>query len=394
MKIGFAAPLTVTDLLPWLDLEPGVTPPIGLGGPNTTDLLRGLLRGGHRVAAVTLDPRIEAPVTLRGDRLTLHVGAFRPRHRGRDYFRHERAVVRSAMLAERPDVIGAHWAYEFALGSLETKLPTVVSLHDWAPTILRLMGWRVAPYYTLRLAMQTQTLLRAAAFTANSPTTAERAARWTRGPVPVVPNAVDDQLFETPHRPLDGGAPLIVAVNNGFNRCKNTATLLEAFPEVRSEIPDARLHLIGEDHGPGGRAEQWARQRGLCDSVTFLGPMPRADVLARLADADLFVHPSREESFGSVLVEAMAQGTPAVGGRESGAVPWVLDGGRAGVLADVEHAEVLGQDLLGLLRDPVRWDRLSTSGRRISKQRFCLSEVAPTYADILGHFLTRGALVA
>ena len=56
----------------------------------------------------------------------------------------------------------------------------------------------------------------------------------------------------------------MVAANNGFNRCKNTATLLEAFPEVRSEIPNARLHLIGEDHGPGGRAEQWARQRGLC----------------------------------------------------------------------------------------------------------------------------------
>ena len=126
--------------------------------------------------------------------------------------------------------------------------------------------------------------------------------------------------------------------------------------------------------------------------MTFLGPTPRADVLARMADADLFVHPSREESFGSVLVEAMAQGTPVVGGRESGAVPWVLDGGRAGVLADVEKPDLLAGDLLGLLRDPVRWDHFSTSGRRISKQRFSLSEVAPAYAQTLDDFLTEGAL--
>jgi hypothetical protein len=69
-----------------------------------------------------------------------------------------------------------------SLGSLETHIPTVVALNDWAPTILRLMGWKVSPYYTVRLAMRTQTLLRADALTANSPTIAHRAAR-THGSV-------------------------------------------------------------------------------------------------------------------------------------------------------------------------------------------------------------------
>jgi len=387
MRIGFASPLLVGELLPWLDVKSGTALPTGLGGNSATTLLTGLLEAGHSVAAVTLDQSLESPVTLRGERLTLRIGPYRDRHRARDYFRRERAFVRSSMLAERPDVIGAHWSYEFALGSLEVHIPTVVSLNDWAPTILRLMGWRVSPYYTVRLAMHTETLLRAGALTANSPTTAHRAARWVRRPVPVVPNAFDDCLFARVSRRLNLDRPRVLAANNGFNRLKNTTTLLEAFATARRDLPQARLSLAGVDHGPGGRAAQWARGRGLAEGVEFLGPIPHDELLRLMGVVQLFVHTSREESFGNVLVEAMAQGTPVVGGRASGAVPWVLDDGRAGLLTDIERPLLVADAIVSLLSNPKRWEGYSSNGKRISKSRFSVSRVADQYAEVLERHL-------
>ena len=49
MRIGFASPLTVAKLVPWLDVEPGATLPVGLGATGTTDLLVALLEAGHSV---------------------------------------------------------------------------------------------------------------------------------------------------------------------------------------------------------------------------------------------------------------------------------------------------------------------------------------------------------
>ena len=392
MRIGFASPLTVAKLVPWLDVEPGATLPVGLGATGTTDLLVALLEAGHSVAAVTLDRTLTSPVTLRGDRLTLHIGPYRARHRARDYFRQERRFVREAMLVERPDVISAQWTYEFALGSLETGLPTVVHLQDWAPTVLRLFGLKVAPYYTVRLAMHIQALLQADALIANSPDIAHKAARWCHRPVPVQPNGFPNEMFAlSDRRAPNSEQPVILAANNGFNRLKNTAKLIKAFDLVRREIPGAQLHLAGSDHGIDGPAEKWATERRLEHQVTFIGPLQQQELLGRMREADLFVHPSRSESFGNVLVEAMAQGTPTIGGRRSGAVPWVLDEGRAGLLTDIQRPDVLAEAMLSILRDPDRWVHFSKSGFRISKQRFSVDVVARQHADLLTSHLANAS---
>jgi glycosyltransferase involved in cell wall biosynthesis len=390
VRIGLAAPLTVERLLPWLDLDPAIELPIGMGGPTTTTLLRGLLDAGHDVVAVTFDARIEQPVVLRGERLTLHLGPYRgPRPRTLDYCRAERAYVRTTLAGERPSVIGAHWTYEFALGAFATKIPTVVSLHDWAPTILRYMGWRLAPYFGVRMVMHMQSVLTAGVVTVNSPPMAEHAERWVRGPVHLVPNSFEPGLFDFAERTLNADTPTILAANNGFNRWKNTSTLLEAFSLVRSESSGARLLLAGEGHADGGPAHQWALPRRLCAGVEFLGEIPRPQLIELMKTADLFIHASRDESFGDVLVEAMAQGTPVIGGNNSGAVPWVLDGGRAGVLTDIESPHALAATALRLLDDPQRWAQYSARGRSTSYERFNLAKGAALYASILEAALQR-----
>ena len=83
----------------------------------------------------------------------------------------------------------------------------------------------------------------------------------------------------------------------------------------------------------------WAQKKGLSDGVNFVGPVDPDELIDIYEQVDLMVHPSMEESFGMVLVEAMARKIPVIGGEKSGAVPWVLDNGKAGVLTDIRSPE-------------------------------------------------------
>lgn len=356
MRVAVAGPL---DLGPLAEELPGARGlPAGLGAAVVTQLVQGLLAAGHEVTVVSLDRAVTGRWEARGPRLRVLLGPYRPAHRARDAFAAERRAVATLLAEARADVVHAHWTYEFALGALAAGGPTLVTAHDWAPTVLRLLPH---PYRAVRLGMAATVLRRAEHLTAVSPYLARRVARWARGDVTVVANGLD-----VPH-PRDvrtlRAAPVAVAVAHGFTRLKNTTTLLRAFALVTRRVPGARLRLAGAGHEPGGPADTWARARGLAGAVEFRGPLDHHGVLALVGDADLLVHPSREESFGMVVLEALAQGVPVVGGARSGAVPWLLDGGRAGVAADVGSPARLAGAVAGVLADPVAHARLSAAGR-------------------------------
>ena len=231
MHVGFASPLSVEELRPWLSLGEVQRLPTGMGGSAVTTLLRGILRDGHRVSAVTLDPRVRRPVVLRGDRLNLFVGPSRLRHRARDYFRAERRFVRETLAQARPDVVGAHWTYEYGLGALHSGVPTLVSVRDAALRVLRYASPGSWPYFAVRALMNVHTLARAPALLAISPYVGGVAARWHRGPIPVVPNAFDEMAFKGLPREPDLERPQVLAVNNGFGRLKNVRNLLRRVPD-------------------------------------------------------------------------------------------------------------------------------------------------------------------
>lgn len=386
MRVALAGPVRVGQLLPWLDADESQLP-AGRGGTPVTQIVRGLLTSGHDVVVASLDHRVTDEVVARGEHLTLRLGHYRPRHRARDAFRVERNYIAESLRRERPTVVHAHWTYEYALGALDSGLPTLVTIRDWAPTILRLSP---TPYRAVRLLMNLQTLRRGRHFTVTSPYMQQRFRRWLRWDVPVIPNALEDEVFEPRTRPLSMSAPLLTAVNNGFDRRKNVGTLLEAFARIRQTIPQSRLRLVGASYGPGEAAHKWARERGLEEGVQFLGSVSHERLPSLMQEADVFVHPAREESFGMVLVEAMSQGTPVVAGRRSGAVPWVLDHGRAGVLTDIGSAEVLAETVVGLLTDTARWRHFSCAAYEHAHANFRLSPVLDQYLALYEKLASAG----
>ncbi len=383
LHIAVAGPARLEALAPLLDdpVPAGLSSPAG--GTPVTQLSAAYLRAGHQVSLLTLADPVVDPIVLRGPGLTVHIGTYRPARRARDAFAAERGAIVDAARASRADVIHAHWTYEFALGALASGTPTIVTARDWAPTILRLQPH---PYRVVRLGMSRAALRRASHVTATSPYLRDRVGRWARGEVTLVPNALDDaHVVNDAPRPSETDEPVIVSINNGWDRRKNVATLLEAFAEVGRRVPGASLVLIGTPYGAGEAAEAWARDRGLGARVEFAGRLPHADAMERLAAADLLVHPSREESFGMTLVEAMARGTPVVAGRDSGAVPWVCAEGRAGALTDVGDAGALATTMVRLLEDPPRRAALAEAGLANVRHRFTLSRVVDQYVTLFEH---------
>jgi len=139
--------------------------------------------------------------------------------------------------------------------------------------------------------------------------------------------------------------PTAICVADASPR-KNVDLLVRAFLIVRDSIPDARLQLVGFGLGPEDQLPLKMVAGGVADGIEFIGHVGRPALAEMIAAAWCLVHPSLEESFGNTLVEAMMLGTPVIGGRDSGAVPWVLDHGRAGELVDVRSEAEVAQALV------------------------------------------------
>jgi L-malate glycosyltransferase len=379
MRLAICGPVDVPALTRWLDdLDRYAERPRGLASSPITQLVVGLLERGHELVVVTLDPQIERPLHLAGAQLSVRIGPYRPRHRARDAFAAERRIISEALHSEMPDIVHAHWTYEYALGAIPGAAPTLVTVHDWAPRIFR---YQPTPYRAVRLMMNLVALASATALTGPSPYIADRVRGLTGRLVKVIPNGIADELFRPRTEPPSLGHPEILAVNNGYSRFKNVGALLQAFALVRAQIPGSRLRLVGIGHEPAGTAQSWAAERDLLDEVTFHGPVTRDELFPLLQTADLFVHPSREESFGLVLAEAMSQGLPVLGGRSSGAVPWVLGAGEAGALVDEESPSDIAAGIVASLRDEGQWWRLSRAGYRRASESFRMSKVLDHYVD-------------
>jgi len=86
---------------------------------------------------------------------------------------------------------------------------------------------------------------------------------------------------------------------------------LAAFAKLRQTFPDSEYWIIG--HGPEqARLKKLAHSLGIESSVTFLDQISRREVLARIAECDVMLHPTLHDSSGWASVEAMACGRPVV----------------------------------------------------------------------------------
>ncbi len=184
---------------------------------------------------------------------------------------------------------------------------------------------------------------------------------------------------------IPDGVPVIGGIGRlAAWRVKGFDVLLSAAAQVRRQVPDVQVVLLGD--GPAPPALQ--RQIESLDLTSCVRILPGApDTRAALALMDVFVFPIRgTEGFGLSLIEAMAAGKPVVAAR-TGAVPEILEHGRSGWLVDPEHMASLAEGITRLLRDAALAAQLGRQARERARERFSLSrmidQVEAVYREVL-----------
>ncbi len=163
---------------------------------------------------------------------------------------------------------------------------------------------------------------------------------------------------------------------------KGIDVLLQAIPAVVAAVPGARFRLVGDNTlpGPGGSTFQavfLATEPGqaCAGQITFEGVVDEETLQRAYAECDLFVAPSRFESFGLIFVEAMRAGKPVVG-CQAGGVPEIVSHGVSGLLVPPDDADALARAMIELLGSAPLRSRMGNAGRRIFEESFTADRMA------------------
>lgn len=184
------------------------------------------------------------------------------------------------------------------------------------------------------------------------------------GRLRIVPNGVDVARFAAPARTRVAGGPRVLLFVGRLEPRKGADLALAAFARLAADRPDLRLRLVG-----AGPLEADLRRRlaalpaDVAGRVELLGRVPQDRLPHELAAADVAVVPSRGgESFGIVLLELMAAGTPVVAS-DLPAYRAVARPDREALLVPVGDDAALAGAVARVLDDPARAAVLSAAGR-------------------------------
>ena len=205
----------------------------------------------------------------------------------------------------------------------------------------------------------------------------------------VIPNFVDTDRYRRNAAPYDrarlapGGEKLLIHVSN-YRAVKRVEDVIDIFARVTERIP-SRMIMVGD--GPDRPlVRRRAEELGVPGRVSFLGQHTSVEDL--LVHGDLFLLPSKTESFGLAALEAMACGTPVVASR-AGGLPELVADGESGLLYEPGDVEGMADGALGILASPELWGRMSECGRRIAETRFSAPAVIGMYEDYYREVLGR-----
>ncbi len=202
-----------------------------------------------------------------------------------------------------------------------------------------------------------------------------------------VHRGVDLEAFAA-RSPEDGGDGSIVAVGS-LIELKAMDDVVRAFAVVRREVPEARLHVLG-DGAERPRLERLAEELQVAEATTFHGHVAPSEVVRRLRAASAFVLLSRHDRLPNVVKEAMAIGVPCVVTATQGMDELVRDG-ETGYLVPVGEPDVAAQRLIDVVTEPVRHAPMVAAARARIERDFSVAASMAAYLSTW-RALRRGTL--
>ena len=202
-----------------------------------------------------------------------------------------------------------------------------------------------------------------------------------------------DMLKQAAHFPRNGTAcsvraelnlplqtPLIGLIND-VGDTKGHPLLVAAIPEILEHCPSAHFIFVGCKHADTyARLVETAIWPAIKDRLHFLGI--RSDIARLLAAMDVLTVPSQWETFGLVVIEAMAMGTPVVAARVGG-IPEIVVEGETGLLVE-RDAAAFARAVVSLLQNPARRASMGLAGQARVQERFTADVMLDRIEDVYG----------
>lgn len=165
---------------------------------------------------------------------------------------------------------------------------------------------------------------------------------------------------------------IITHISN-MREVKRIPDVIKVFYNIQKEIP-AKLMMVGE--GPEREpAERLCEELGISEKVVFFGNSNQIDRI--LCFSDLFLLPSKTESFGLSALEAMASGVPVISSN-TGGIPEVNKHGFSGYLSDVSDVEDMSSNAIKILSNPETLNQFKQNAVTQAKT-FDIQQIVPKY---------------
>lgn len=169
-----------------------------------------------------------------------------------------------------------------------------------------------------------------------------------------------------------------------IHEIKGIDLLLKSFSMVLKSFDNVKLIIVGPDDGHLSNLLDMVENLDISDKVIFTGPLYGRDKLEVYVDSDIFVLPSKYESFGNVILEAMACGTPVIITEKSAIADLLLN---KVIVVKYEKNDLM-RAILKLLNDEYLSSNLGDNGKKFVEKEFSwkniIENVEKLYMDSIG----------
>ena len=342
-----------------------------------SDLAISLIELGHDVTVIGIVGAADSVLSMKtenGVKLIYVPGRRQEKLKAITFYSVERKSILSQIASARPDVVHAHWTYEYALAAQDSGLPHVITVHDEPWEILR--DFRNL-YFFLRLLIAIRVRSRGSenfVFVSEYIRSLWNQRMFATGGE-VIPNMNRLSIVKS-----DQSAQLnhVIAVGN-TNRRKNIRGLLAAWQMVLLINPNLRLHIVGPGLGAGDSLANEFNSKFEFGQVTWHGSVDRRELSNLYSRCKVLVHPSLHESFGLIYLEAFASNLGVITFEKSGSATEVV--GKAGLILKDDSPKSLSDAILNLTANQTLLNQLTENGKSRLAQ-YSPSIVTPMYISL------------
>ncbi len=297
------------------------------------------------------------------------------------FYRAERRRVTQSIRELDPDLVHVQGQNWYAIAALAAGYPTLVTLHgmahkerlisDQRTNVLDAVSKRVRSFFNARF--EVETLRRADHIVIISPYVRRCIESRTRARLYPLANPIDDAFFGVESSEIADRVLLV-----GFVEPRKAIDqALEVIRKLRGRRPNVRLHVAGAevDKGYASALRAYVSKHGLQTNVRFCGHLDQPQLLREYGECCAVLLPSLEEASPLAIQQAMAAGKAVVATR-AGGIPYLVEDGVTGFLADVSDIRGLAEALDSLLSNRELRNRMGARGNQRAKEEFRAEVVA------------------